>query len=542
MKVSSIEMSGFTRHHNTRVDLPDRGLVLITGQNGAGKSSLVEAVAWTLWGKTLRGTKPWASTKGYSRVTVGSVQYCRSSKKPRITWEGAPTYEKDEYAQNELTARFGSFEHWRRACVVSSSDASSFASATDAERKRMLEDVAGSATLEQAYQAALAHVRGLEREHSVLKAAKAGHEGSIERLRAVLSQPAHVMPPDDTTPADPARLEGLRAAVRDATADLTEVQRAMTRAQSEAQAADRQAREARAAKAQVQDSGHCPTCKQSLPAPQELVAKYEAEERRNRELHSSKSLEFAQAKETVASLSEELEELREVERGVAHRVAAHEADRRARIAVKAALKQREVASQQLAEAEKALEVEAHRLVELERLLQVAKDAAQTLSTKGVRAQILDSLISTVEQEANRWLFDVCGDRIRLELRAYGETADGARKEQVSFAVHGAGNGLGYKAASGGERRRIDVAITLALALVAEAAAGKQDSTIFLDEAYDALDTDGVDALTGALLKLAQDRCVVVIAHGDAARDLQRHACKHYKVTLNSAGNAEVSLT
>jgi recombinational DNA repair ATPase RecF len=41
------------------LEFPDRGLVLVTGPNGHGKSSLIESVAFGCWGETLRGRSPW---------------------------------------------------------------------------------------------------------------------------------------------------------------------------------------------------------------------------------------------------------------------------------------------------------------------------------------------------------------------------------------------------------------------------------------------------------------------------------------------------
>jgi DNA repair exonuclease SbcCD ATPase subunit len=102
--------------------------------------------------------------------------------------------------------------------------------------------------------------------------------------------------------------------------------------------------------------------------------------------------------------------------------------------------------------------------------------------------------------------------LRATLRPYVEKKSGSVVDAISLDIEGAGAGYGYRAASGGERRRVDVALLLALSEVGQAAQGQSGSTLFLDEVFDALDEGGVAALTDALADLAQDRCVFIISH------------------------------
>ena len=91
-------------------------------------------------------------------------------------------------------------------------------------------------------------------------------------------------------------------------------------------------------------------------------------------------------------------------------------------------------------------------------------------------------------------------------------------------VEGAGGGHGYKASSGGERKRIDIAVMLALGDIARRLRGEKGSTLFFDEAFDALDEQGLAAVVGVLRELAQDRAVVVISHNPLLIDhLRPHA-------------------
>ena len=91
MRPITLELSGFTSFRERAVvDFSGLGLFAITGQTGAGKTSLLDAITWALYGKTARLQKagrelisqgaasiqttrrrcPWRTTRtGYCRRT-----------------------------------------------------------------------------------------------------------------------------------------------------------------------------------------------------------------------------------------------------------------------------------------------------------------------------------------------------------------------------------------------------------------------------------------------------------------------------------------
>ncbi len=99
----------------------------------------------------------------------------------------------------------------------------------------------------------------------------------------------------------------------------------------------------------------------------------------------------------------------------------------------------------------------------------------------------------------------------ISLRPYSELKKGGTNDSISLEVHGLGRGS-YKSTSGGERRRVDVALLLALGEVAAAARGGVPGTLFFDEVFDCLDDAGIEAIGDVLAELAKARCVVVITH------------------------------
>ena len=63
MKIQQIEISNFLTIGSAKIELDDRGLILIQGvngddpsaeSNGAGKSSVVDALCWGIYGTTAR--------------------------------------------------------------------------------------------------------------------------------------------------------------------------------------------------------------------------------------------------------------------------------------------------------------------------------------------------------------------------------------------------------------------------------------------------------------------------------------------------------
>jgi DNA repair exonuclease SbcCD ATPase subunit len=161
---------------------------------------------------------------------------------------------------------------------------------------------------------------------------------------------------------------------------------------------------------------------------------------------------------------------------------------------------------------------------------VAVAGAKVLSVGGVRSHLLIAALTGLESVANRWLEQIVGSGLSLRLAPYAEKADGGVKDAIAIEIEGAGNGYGYKATSGGERRRIDVALLLAMMEVAGTLYGGDDGTLFFDEVFDALDEDGVEGVCSALESLSEERCVMVITHNKVLESrLKRVASARFNV-------------
>lgn len=509
MIVSAIEMRGFMSHVDTRVELPERGVVLVTGPNGAGKSSLVEAVSVAAWGKTLRGTDPWAGKSGAVSVVMDGIRVTRTARKGAESLKFAVGEDKDQVfdsaskAQAALETHLGAWDVWRTSSVFSSSDAALFSLATDGDRKRFLERILGVERFDPALEACRAELRSAEREAAAaeadLRVVRERIAGAERRLADAVPEQAGEAPPADATArlaAFSERLAVARKAARDASEAMTAGKQAAAAAVLRVHAAEAEA--ARLA------GGTCPTCAQPIPATlREALAGIVADA-------TAKAAEArALAKAREDDLTEQIEDARAAESRLSQRIgllqqqmASHAATERHRAAAAAALA---AARADLANATEQLQAITDRAREVQARTGVLRETERVLGLKGVRAHILGQALAGLEGAVNAWLSRLAGPDFRVAIGGEGSTA---------IDITGAGGGHGYRAASMGERRRIDVALLLGLGEFAAASAGAAGGLLVLDEVLDALDTAGLEAATRAVEELAEERCVIVISHLD----------------------------
>jgi DNA repair exonuclease SbcCD ATPase subunit len=542
VKITRVDLKHVTKHAHTTIDLPERGVVLVTGHNGSGKSSLVEGVPLALWGKTLRGAKLWSAKDGAVEIQADDLSVKRTANKRvklsfrRSSDTDQPAYESTTEAQKGLDAALGiSFGQWRRACVLSSSDADTFTRTTDAERKRLIEALTSGDRFEGAYQRAREDLRSAESGLGQMLAKVAVVEERVEGARQRLSD---AVPPEGTPTTPPPKpdlltLEQLRLHDQSAARDIRDQSRQINQiARSAGADALAKVQDARRQHRRL-DTDQCPTCGQPISdALRGRLAKAVS----IAETEAAKA--EATAKAEVEDLEHDLAELQDERRCIQDRISALDAEVAAFESHSRELKYLARVDTIRREATKALATARTELTELtaeathaKAELAVIEAAVKTLSTRGVRAHLLAKTIAAIEASANAWLDRICDGRLRLVLRPYGTKKDGGLKDAVSMEIKyesDSDDAKGYANASGGERRRVDIAITIALAEVAEAALGRQGSTIFCDEIFDALDGEGVSRVCGVLADLGRDRCVVVIAHS-AADQLQAVADRHLRL-------------
>lgn len=511
-------------HRDTTLVLPERGVVVVTGDNGAGKSTLVEAAAWSMWGRTVRGTPPWTEgrdcTVSVRTPTVGAVRM-RGKRSTKLTWntvsepQAPPVeYETATKAQEALELVVGSFERWRRTHLFTSADAWTFGAATDAQRKELLEALLGLHVFDEAL---LRCRTDLSAAKGRLADARVHHATLTERVAAYEAQQGQLQVVHEGAPTPEAlaalqgNVERLRGMVQSATAEIAELSRrrvVLATAGGEHQLAFEVARKRLQG---LGNAGECPTCGGTVDdaVRGRLGAALETSQGAIRTAQEASAEELAQVDAELGDLALEVRALNEQLNGaIVHArmgQQAFAAHQRASGGVAQV-------AQALEAAKVSLATSTAGVAELRREVDTLGATEAVLGLRGVRAQVLDGALKAIEHVANVWLARIATEDLRLTLRSTTEKKGGGSTDTISLEVQGAGAGHGYTGASQGEQRRITVALLLAFAEVASASQGGDLGTLWFDEVFDVLDGAGTEAVCGALATLAEERLVVIVTH------------------------------
>lgn len=521
MLIRKLHIKNFMSHKETSLELPDKGVVLVTGANGSGKSSIAESVATAVWGKTLRGSSPWVQDYAGSvslEAEVGDTTYtfertATKSGRASASFEPSPaTYSTNTKTQEAINDITGSFDAWRRCSVFSSQDAAHFTLATDSERKRLLETLLGLDKFDTALglcrdegKEISAKIRDLDREMIRKSTELERCRHSIKENKEKLAYEKH------KARYECAPLEEIEKAERRLEKLNQKSGRIEQRVREDSQTiyALRPEKKQLIKELTLFDNDKCPTCEQSLKGKSLQALKKEKEQRLR---DTEEELEVLE--EGIASLSGEVAEIEKEMRELGHFLSQEEFYRNSQEgALMAHLAE---CIRDLEKEEKALEVALGKMkikmgsLEYDKAL---NDNTQTvLGTKGVRAHILTTALEALELTANKWLQKITTSGAHIAIRPYAQNKSGTRKEAISLDVVGIGDDKGYKALSGGQRRRIDVAILLGLAELARAASHTSRSTVFFDEVFDSLDEEGVSLVSSVIEEMGEERSVVVISH------------------------------
>ena len=528
MLIRQLKLQNFMSHKNTTLELPEKGIILVTGANGSGKSSLAESIAVAGWGKSLRGSSCFVvNEESRAEITASlnnqELTIAReSSPKGKIKLDFKPCdtkYATVTKAQAGLQNHIGDFDTWRRCSIFSSQDASHFTLSSDAERKRLLESLLGLDRFDAALDACRRDKKELERNHTAhdrerlriqtkIESAERRKDDLLTQRTTQTTQGTPQVTGDDLS-ALQTRLDETQAAAQKLRESAYSVRESMS-------VEENNIRHARNRISTI-EVDQCPTCGQAIDESYaENIREHENQSietgrerlRTGKKKYDDLSAELENTQQTLREINGELATMQELKRR-------QETQQTLRQHLESEIKNLESEIDGL---KKELKAKDRTLDELSFEIALQTNIESVLGTKGVRAHILTNALRALEITANKWLREISDGEYSLRVSPYTEKKTGGVKEAIAIHVDGIAGGHGYQGASGGQRRRIDVALLLALAELAQASSQYKGGTIFFDEVFDSLDASGVASVSKVIGQLGQRMPVVIISHSASLVD------------------------
>jgi DNA repair exonuclease SbcCD ATPase subunit len=143
----------------------------------------------------------------------------------------------------------------------------------------------------------------------------------------------------------------------------------------------------------------------------------------------------------------------------------------------------------------------------------------SFSNKGIKSALLKTVTPFLNTRANKYLARLAPS-IEVKFSTEKTLASGEKREQFSVEIVNSHGGDEYKGNSGGERRRIDLAVIMALQDLVASRSNKSIDFILYDEAFEGMDNLGCQLLIELLKEKAKDMgTVLVITHNDNLKQL-----------------------
>ncbi|HED9531742.1 TPA: AAA family ATPase [Klebsiella pneumoniae] len=615
MKFLTLEVENFMALANAKVELDQRGLVLIQGvnagdssaaSNGAGKSTLMNSLMWCIYGETSHGVK------GDDVLSTGHEKNCRvkvtiedegkryaiirhrkhKEFKNRLIVRGEDgdmTKGKDSLTQEFVERLIGASKEVFMASIYASQEAMpDLPGMSDKNLKTIVEEAAGVDRLTKAY--AIARERAnaaaarmettktkmdaclslVESAQNELESAKTSSEAwerdRSERLdvaRADLvgaevtltevemelrSLPEQIRDTENAIGKEREKLASKEehdtklVKVRGAITDIRASIRITENIQKEAMQRAR-ALKVKAEEVNTKVGEPCPTCGKAYCVEDLSTVKESFVEQARSEIsqaqasatsvakyqeHLEKALKIESALvastpdvsaiiSRIEQLTKELGTLRHREKEV---VAVEALVARARSEVDritketnpflAVIKRHEESLAANKSNYGVLKTELKNIQEQALLLDKAR---QVYSPAGVRSHILTSVTPFLNAQTAEYLNTLSDGNIVAEWSTMESTKKGEWRDKFNISVRKIGASKTFQTLSGGEKRKVRIACSLALQDLVASRASKNIELFIGDEIDDALDTAGLERLMGILEAKARERgTVMIISH------------------------------
>jgi DNA repair exonuclease SbcCD ATPase subunit len=620
MRIISVTAKNFMSFRELNYEFPESGLVFVGGDvvgsqtsnsNGAGKSTMFEAVCWGIYGRSLRDIPVrevvnWSEGRGCFVEIVFSddqgklyvVQRYRDDKQHQnslyLFLEGNDiTLQDSKTTQDLIESRIGMTWPVFSTAVVFGEQATRFTQARDSEKKAIFDEILMLQRFPAALKSLREDMRGVQEKQREAKSRISYSEESFESfvrdfneaekgLKKLEEEEARAKDLHDTADKELTSVKADLLSKQSAHDSLLKVQEELSQRDTELMGLMIDAEKEKASfvasssgplvearvkmnqvisniekiKDRIKSVGtlkgkeSCPTCGQKIEQGsiegvtahykeemgalakerselEQTVLSLTKEEASNRSKHdkainelivlkSTTDRELRETKTAIISSDSDIKrwesKIKILESGMENLLSTIE-DRKSLL------------QQQLAIYTKKMEEHEKAYTDLQRDLESAvqeekyyKFWEEGFGNSGVKSFLLDEILPSLNDRISYYASALIGEQRKIVFDTESQLRSGASRDKFDVGIYQGERKIEYGACSGGEKRRVDVAILLALqSLVFERNAGKCNLMV-LDEVFDSLDRTGIEKAVGLLSEESKDKAIYVISHVNEFRD------------------------
>ncbi|QAY00084.1 recombination endonuclease subunit [Escherichia phage EcWhh-1] len=506
---------------------------LVTGKNGAGKSTFLEAVTFALFGKPFRDVKKGQLINSSNKKDLlvelwmeydGKEYYIKRGQKPNVFEISCDGERLDESAsskdfQAEFEQLIGmSYASFKQIVVLGTAGYTPFMGLSTPARRKLVEDLLEVSVLADMDKLNKSLIRETNSQIQVIDVKQDSitqqikiYNDNEERQRKLSGENAARLQLMYDELVKEARTA--KASIESLTDELLNVivdddpSDSMSDLSNKGFAIKNDMATFTKVVKLYETGGHCPTCMQGLEEHGNILTKIKD---KNFELQKSLDKINEQYQE-LKLIKDQVTEQRNKALAIKSQIATHK--QQAITAVEKAKKVKVLIDQAAAEfvsnAEEiaALQAELDKIVSTKSSLVMEKYhrgiLTEMLKDTGIKGSIIKKYIPIFNKQINSYLKIMEADYVFTLDEEFNETIKSRGREDFSYASF-----------SQGEKARIDIALLFTWRDIASRVSGVNISTLILDEVFDsATDSEGVKSIA-TILNSLEDTNVFIISHRD----------------------------